>query len=195
MPAFDTGASAHAEGSAGPDVGTRSSSLALARPSRRRDGSGPLSACAAPALVGEGLGSHGLSSNGKRRELGLGGYPGGQPGAGGSGLARSIDVRQRWTARIRRSTGVRHRPRFLARRARPVTFAQAAEAYISVHAAGWKHPLQAASVAPLARAACLPEDRPARRPGRSASPRSSTCWSRSGSPRPRRRRRCAAGSS
>ena len=82
-----------------------------------------------------------LLVNGKRRELGLGGYP-------AVSLAQAVAL-----ARERRLKELRvHDPPVAERGApeaarsvsvRPVTFAQAAEAYISVHAAGWKHPLQA----------------------------------------------------
>ena len=105
-----------------------------------------------------------LVVNGKRRELGLGGYP-------AVSLAEAVaSARDRRMAALggqdpadRPSAGRRTRLRSAS--SRPVTFAQAAEAYISVHAAGWKHPLHAVAVASLARAARLSEDRRARRPG------------------------------
>ena len=79
--------------------------------------------------------------DGKRHELGLGGYP-------AMSLAQAVAA-----ARARRETALCGQDPTLARRKaqdaarsasmRPVTFAQAAEAYISTHAADWKHPLQA----------------------------------------------------
>ena len=80
--------------------------------------------------------------NGKRRELGLGGYP-------AVSLAEAVASAQdrRLAALDGQDPAIdRQKVRDEALRTppRPVTFAQAAEAYISVHAAGWKHPLHAA---------------------------------------------------
>ena len=80
-----------------------------------------------------------LLVNGKRRELGLGGYP-------DVSLVRAVaSARERRMAEIGSSPkadrGAAQAPRSVANR--PVTFAQAAEAYISMHTAGWKHPLHA----------------------------------------------------
>ncbi|MGZ5132004.1 MAG: tyrosine-type recombinase/integrase, partial [Caldimonas sp.] len=82
-----------------------------------------------------------LLVNGKRRELGLGGYP-------NVSLAQAVA-----SARERRLSELGAEGSPIAGRAAPqaprsatirqVTFAQAAEAYISMHAAGWKHPLHA----------------------------------------------------
>jgi len=79
--------------------------------------------------------------NGKRRELGLGGYPAvsfeeavasahDRRQAALEGQDPAIDRLKAEAAAHPPSPG-------------PVTFAQAAEAYISMHTAGWKHPLRA----------------------------------------------------
>ena len=80
-----------------------------------------------------------LLVNGKRRELGLGGYP-------DVSLAQAVaSARERRMAEIgsppKAEQGEGRAPRAVANR--PVTFAQAAEAYISMHTAGWKDPLHA----------------------------------------------------
>jgi len=82
-----------------------------------------------------------LLVSGKRRALGLGGDP-------ALSLAQAVA-----SARERRMAELGVRDPLVAERdapeaahsasVGPVTFAQAAEAYISTHAAGWKHPLQA----------------------------------------------------
>jgi len=79
--------------------------------------------------------------DGKRRELGLGGYP-------AVSLADAVAAAQdrRLAALDGQDPAIdRRKAQDAARSAstRPVTFAQAAEAYISMHAAGWKHPLHA----------------------------------------------------
>ena len=81
-----------------------------------------------------------LYVNGKRRELGLGGFP---AVSLEEAVASALDRRQ--AALDGEDPAV---DRFKAAALppvspRPVTFAQAAEAYISVHSAGWKHPSQA----------------------------------------------------
>jgi len=79
--------------------------------------------------------------NGKRRELGLGGYP-------VVSLAEAVASAQerRLAALYDGDPAIDRRKADGEERSasrRMVTFAQAAEAYISVHAAGWKHPLHA----------------------------------------------------
>ena len=79
--------------------------------------------------------------DGKRHELGLGGYP-------SMSLAQAVAE-----ASARRQAALEGQDPSLARRKaqdaarsapmKAVTFAQAAEAYVSTHAAGWKHPAQA----------------------------------------------------
>jgi integrase len=82
-----------------------------------------------------------LSVNGKRRELGLGGFPAvSLEEAVASALDRRQAASEGQDPAVDRLKGAAHPPAS----PRPVTFAQAAEAYISVHSAGWKHPSQAA---------------------------------------------------
>ena len=82
-----------------------------------------------------------LLVNGKRRELGLGEYP-------DVSLAQAVaSARERRLSELGAEAspiGEQGAPHALRSAAiRPVTFAQAAEAYISMHAAGWKHRLHA----------------------------------------------------
>lgn len=82
-----------------------------------------------------------LLVNGKRRELGLGGYP---DVSLAEAVASARDRRLSELGAERSPMAERGAPQASRSAAiRPVTFAQAAEAYISMHAAGWKHPLHA----------------------------------------------------
>ncbi len=83
-----------------------------------------------------------LSVNGKRRELGLGGFP---AVSLEEAVASALDRRQAALEGQDPAIDRLKTPAALPPVSpRPVTFAQAAEAYISVHSAGWKHPSQAA---------------------------------------------------
>ncbi|MEP7301587.1 MAG: tyrosine-type recombinase/integrase [Caldimonas sp.] len=79
--------------------------------------------------------------DGRRHELGLGGYP-------AMSLTQAIasaEARRQAALAGRDAVVVRRKAEDAARSApmKPVTFAQAAEAYISTHTGGWKHPLHA----------------------------------------------------
>ena len=78
--------------------------------------------------------------NGKRRELGLGGYP---AVSVEEALASARDRRQAALEGQDPAIDRLHAQALPSTSSRPVTFAQAAEAYIAVYSAGWKHPLQA----------------------------------------------------